>query len=392
MSEPAAILTRASFFGRWWLMARIGVRMAFHDKMKFTAAMIGVVFAVLLSNQQAATFLGLVHRNLMFVDNAGADLWIMPGATEILQPGKMMSSSPLDQARGTPGVAWAEPILYGGATVSLPQGGSEQVQLVGARAPMFKGGPFNLVAGSAQALEQPDAMIFEDSDRQKLGGINLGSVREVNGRRVQVVGFTWGLVPLGPASYAFAEFDLARELLHTDRDQSSFILVGVQPGADVHAVEEELRRRMPEERVATRDEFHASLLAYTIFKTPIGIVLGSSSAVGLLVGFIMVALTMFSAVIDNLREFGTLKALGATTFDLVRLLWTQAIVYGVLGAFVGVALVSRIASAARSAQLAMQLPPALLGVTFVVAIVMCVLASSIAVLRVRALEPAMVFR
>jgi putative ABC transport system permease protein len=389
---PLPVLARASFFARWGLMARVGIRMALHDKMKFAAAMVGVVFAVLLSNQQAATFLGLVHRNLMFVDNAGADIWIMPGATEILQPGKLLSESPLNQARGTPGVAWAEPILYGGATVSLPQGGSEQVQLVGTRGPMWKGGPFNVVAGSADALAQPDAMIFEDSDRAKLGGLNLGSVREVNGRRVQVVGFTWGLVPLGPSSYAFADFDLARELLHTDSDQSSFILVGVEPGADPVKVRQALQARMSSERVATRDEFERTLLDYTVTKTPIGIVLGSSSAVGLLVGFIMVALTMFSAVLDNLREFGTLKALGATTFDLVRLLWMQAIVYGALGAFVGVALVSRVASAARSAQLAMQLPPALLVGTFVVAIFMCIAASSIAVLRVRAVEPAMVFR
>jgi len=373
-------------------MMRIALRMALHEKMKFAGAMVGVVFAVLLSNQQAATFLGLVNRNIMFVDNAGADIWIMPGATEILQPGKFLSTSPLDQARGTPGVAWAEPILFGSATVSLPQGGSEQVTLIGTRAPSWRGGPFNLVAGSADALTQPDAMIFEDSDRGKLGGLNLGSIREVNGRRTHVVGFTWGLVPLGPASYAFAEFDLARELMHSDADQFSFILVGAQPGADLQAIKRELQRRMSSERVATRAEFKRSLLNYTIFKTPIGIVLGSSSAVGLLVGFIMVALTMFSAVLDNLREFGTLKALGATTFDLVRLLWTQAAIYGALGAFVGVALVSQAASAARSAQLAMQLPPALLFGTLVVAIAMCIAASSLAVLRVRSVEPAMVFR
>lgn len=390
--DPRPILARASWFARWRIMARVGIRMALHDKMKFAAAMTGVVFAVLLSNQQAATFLGLLHRNTMFVENAGADIWIMPGATEILQPGKLLSGSPLAQARGTPGVAWAEPILYGGAAVSLPQGGSEQVQLIGTRGPRWKGGPFNIVAGTPDALTQPDAMIFEDSDRVKLGGLNLGSVREVNGHRVHVVGFTWGLVPLGPASYAFAEFELARELMRTDSDQASFILVGVVPGVDPIKVGEALRARMSSERVATRDEFRRTLIRYTVMKTPIGIVLGSSSAVGLLVGFIMVALTMFSAVLDNLREFGTLKALGATTFDLVRLLWMQAFIYGALGAFVGVALVSRVASAARSAQLAMQLPPTLLLVTFVVAIGMCIAASTLAALRVRALEPAMVFR
>jgi putative ABC transport system permease protein len=374
-------------------MARIGLRMALHDRMKFTAALIGVVFAVLLSNQQAATFLAIVNRNVMVVDsNPDVDIWITPPQTEILQPGKLLSQAPLNQARGMPGVAWAEPILIGGATISRPEGGSEQAVLIGTRGPAWRGGPFNMVAGSRDGLAEPDSMIFEDSDREKFGGLNLGSVREVNGRRIKVAGFTWGLVPFGPSSYAFADFDLARQLMHTDADQSSVILVGLEPGFDPATVARELQKRMGSEQVSTREEFRHTLVNYMLTKTPIGVVLGSSTVIGLLVGFVMVALTMFSAVLDNLREFGTLKALGATTLDLVGLLWVQAIVYGLIGAVVGSVLVGRLATATRSAQIAMQLPPLLLLSTAGIAVVMCIVASSVAVLRVRAIEPAMVFR
>ena len=385
--------SRASFLGRWQTMARVGLRMAFHDRMKFAAALIGVVFAVLLSNQQAATFLAIVNRNVMVVDNnPDVDIWITPPETEILQAGKLMSQAPLNQARGMPGVAWAEPMLIGAATVSRPEGGSEQAVLIGTRGPAWKGGPFNMVAGTVDALAEPDSMIFEDSDREKFGGLNLGSVREVNGRRIKVVGFTWGLVPFGPSTYAFAEFDLARQLMHTDADQSSVILVGLKPGVDAATVARDLQTRMGTEHVSTRDEFRHTLVHYMLTKTPIGVVLGSSTVIGLLVGFIMVSLTMFSAVLDNLREFGTLKALGATTLDLVGLLWVQAIVYGAIGAVIGSVLVGGVSSATRSAQIAMQLPPVLLLSVAAIAIVMCIVASSLAVLRVRAIEPAMVFR
>jgi putative ABC transport system permease protein len=385
--------SRASFLGRWQTMARVGLRMAFHDRMKFAAALIGVVFAVLLSNQQAATFLAIVNRNVMVVDNnPDVDIWITPPETEILQAGKLISQAPLNQARGMPGVAWAEPMLIGAATVSRPEGGSEQAVLIGTRGPAWKGGPFNMVAGAVEALAEPDSMIFEDSDREKFGGLNLGSVREVNGRRIKVVGFTWGLVPFGPSTYAFAEFDLARQLMHTDADQSSVILVGLKPGVDAATVARDLQKRMGTEQVSTRDEFRHTLVHYMLTKTPIGVVLGSSTVIGLLVGFIMVSLTMFSAVLDNLREFGTLKALGATTLDLVGLLWVQAIVYGAIGAVIGSVLVGGVSSATRSAQIAMQLPPVLLLSVAAIALVMCIVASSLAVLRVRAIEPAMVFR
>jgi putative ABC transport system permease protein len=140
--------------------------MALHDRMKFTAALVGVVFAVLLSNQQAATFLAIVNRNVMVVANPDVDIWITPPQTEILQPGKLLSQAPLNQARGMPGVAWAEPILIGGATISRPEGGSEQAVLIETRGPSFEGGPFKMVAGSRDALSERDAMIFEDRPRQ----------------------------------------------------------------------------------------------------------------------------------------------------------------------------------------------------------------------------------
>ena len=180
--------------------------------------------------------------------------------------------------------------------------------------------------------------------------------------------------------------------MHTDADQSSVILVGLKPGVDAATVARDLQTRMGTEHVSTRDEFRHTLVHYMLTKTPIGVVLGSSTVIGLLVGFIMVSLTMFSAVLDNLREFGTLKALGATTLDLVGLLWVQAVVYGAIGAVIGSVLVGWVSSATRSAQIAMQLPPVLLLSVAAIAIVMCIVASSLAVLRVRAIEPAMVFR
>jgi putative ABC transport system permease protein len=379
------------FVMKWRTMMRVSVRMMFHDKLKLLGTLAGVVFAVLLANQQAATFLGLVQKNVMVVDNAGADLWVVPALTQTLQSGKMVSDAALKQARGTPGVAWAEPLLYGGASMSLPGGGSEPVQLVGTRAPEFRGGPWNIVRGKREDLGRHDAMFFEDSERAKLGGLNIGSLRELSGHDVEVVGFTWGLVPFGP-SFAFTEYDTAREILHTPADEESFVLVSVAAGHDVEAVKRDLAARVPEAKVITRAEFKASIVRFLVLRTGIGITFGVSTLFGLIVGFVIVSLSMFSTVVDNMREFGTLKAIGATTLDLARLLWVQAALFGLLGSLIGLALITQIASATRSPNLAMQLPPLLLGATPLFMVGMCVVASGLALMRLRSLEPAMVFR
>jgi putative ABC transport system permease protein len=312
--------------------------------------------------------------------------------------------SALMTARTTDGVAWAEPLIFGGGTVALPAGGSEAVTLVGTRmttplggraatppAPRWAGGPWNVVAGEADALARPDAMFFEDSQRELLGGLNLGSIREVNGHRVVTEGFTWGLLPFGP-SYAFADYDLARELTHTPRDQTNFVLVGLSPGQNPDEVARRLAPLVPDAKILTAAQFRASITRYVLVSTAIGVTLGSSALFGLIVGFVIVALSMFSSVVDNLREFGTLKAIGATTWDLAKLLFVQSVIYASLGSLVGLFAVTRLAAQIRSAQLALVLPPAMFAASAGTMILLCVVASSLALLRLRKLEPAMVFR
>jgi putative ABC transport system permease protein len=376
---------------RWRSMMRVGLRMMVHDKLKMVGTLVGVIFAVLLSNQQAGTFLGLLKKNTMFIDAAGADIWIVPPNTEQLAAAKPIPEAISRQARGVPGVAWAEPLLFGAAQVALPGGAAEAVTVVGTRLPAMRGGPWNMVAGEPGVLAQPDTMIFEDGVRDILGGLNLGSVREVGGRNVQVGGFTWGLLPFGP-SYAFADYDLARLILHVDSDRANFILVGVDKGASVADVRARLAASFPDVKVMTGQELARSTIKYVLVRTAIGVTFGTSTLFGLIIGFVIVSLTIFSAVVDNIREFGTLKAIGATTWDLAKLLLAQSVAYALLGSVIGLAVVTRIADAVRSPKFAIVIPPEMVVVTTAAMVLLCVLASSFALLRLRKLEPAMVFR
>lgn len=392
LRHPALpISTRPGFGLRWRTLALVGLRMMFHDKLKMLGTLAGVVFAVLLSNQQAGTFMGLIYKNVMFVQNCDADIWITPPGTEAFQPGKPIPESYILQARVVDGVAWAEPLLYGASTIALPSGGSEAVTLVGTKAPGFHGGPWNVVVGDPATLDIPDRMFFEQADREKFGGINPGSVRELGGKRVIATGFTWGLIPFGP-SYAFGEYNLVQQIMHMPPDQTSFGLVGVAPGHDPEVVAAALQAQLPDVKIHTRDGYRTSIIRYILTRTAIGITFGTSALFGLIIGFVIVSLSMFSAVLDNVREFGTLKAIGATTRDLARLLVVQAITYAIIGSILGLSLVTFVAGKIRSPQLAVFLPMELLVGTTIVMIFMCILASSLALLRLRKVEPGMVFR
>ncbi len=388
-AEP--IRTRPGFFKRWQTLGVIGVRMMFHDRLKLVGTLFGVVFAVVLGNFQVGTFLALVNKNRMFVENANVDVWITPPGTRQFQGGTPLTDAQLNRARATPGVAWVEPLLVQTAQLKLPNGGGEPVSLVGTRAPRFAGGPWNVVVGSTDALLQPGAVIFEDAEREKFGGLNLGSTRELAGHRVQAVGFTWGLLPFAPA-YAFAEQTLAREILKQPADKHTFLVVGAAPGESKTELRARLQEALPDTRVMTREEYLAEILHYILTATQIGMSFGTSTFMGLLVGLITVALSMFSSVVDNMRQYGTLKAIGATTGDLARLLFVQAMVYGVVGSLIGLGMMSALVQGIRNAQLTPILPNLSIAITFGSMIAVCLMASVLALLRLRQLEPAMVFR
>jgi putative ABC transport system permease protein len=373
-------------------MARLGVSMLWHDKLKLAGTLVGVAFAVILSNFQIALFLGLLLRNTMYVDRVEADVWITPKNTQILEGSDgTIPKNIVPVARSVKGVAWSAPILMGTGALKLPDGGQKSVRLVGTELPDAKGGPFHIVAGRTEDLSLPDAIFFEDSRREVFGALNLGSVREVNGHRVHAVGFTSGLVPFGPV-FAFSSFNTAREILGRPADEANYVMIGLAPGADTADVVNRLQRTFPDQHVISRADLRMSTILYILRESGIGQSIGMGVVMSLVCGFAIVALTMFSAVVDHVREFGTLKAIGATNSDLAKLLLAQALACALAGAAIGEAVVAQLIAGIRGPELPLALPPWLMGATVIGMVFICVSASIMALLRVRAIEPAMVFR
>jgi putative ABC transport system permease protein len=209
---------------------------------------------------------------------------------------------------------------------------------------------------------------------------------------VRVVGICRGARRITTAPVLFTSYRTAQELNPWIKGQTVFVLVKVAAKADVKAVRDRLARVMNLEDVYTRDEFIAATRRYWTFSTGMGVAFGFTILMGIIVGAVIVSQTIYSATIEHLREFGTLKALGAENRTVYGIILEQAMWSGVIGFLIGAAVNFVVVKLYTGiGQLIIQ-PWELFAVDFVITITTCIGASLISVRKAMQVDPMEVFR
>ena len=189
-----------------WLIA---IKTLVSDRGKLLTALVGVVFSIVLVNVQGGLFVGLIRKAGLLVDHGNADIWVGHKLMHNVDFPADIPRHLCDRIRTIPGVRNAEPYLLGFADMTLPSGGFEQVLVVGVDPKSMIGGAWNLVEGAPDGILQADGIILDRSENEKLEYPALGDVRELNGRRARVVGFTQGIRGFLVTPYAFTTYDRA---------------------------------------------------------------------------------------------------------------------------------------------------------------------------------------
>jgi len=373
-------------------MARLAQRNLFHDKVRLAVTLTGIVFALVLIVVQFGLFLGFARSTSGLIDNSGADLWIMSKSVPYVEQGAPFSERKLQQVRATPGVAQAEKYIAHWSELKRPDGAHEGIQIVGFNPDSDLGAPWNLVQGSAKDLKAADAVILDNFYREKLGVTHLDQVVEIQNHRARVVGFTQGIRSFTTTPYVFTSFKSAQNYSNLREDQTYFILVKAVPGTDIEPLRHELNARLTDVDVHTTAEFSRMTRFYWMFTTGAGIAVLLAAVLGLVVGVVVVAQTIYATTMDHLREYGTLKAMGASNRYLYRVLIEQAVISAVIGYVLAMGVSWFVVRGSRAGGAAILLPWQMAAGMFAVALVMCVGASLVSINKVTRIDPAMVFK
>jgi putative ABC transport system permease protein len=373
-------------------MRTLAWRNLVHDKVRLSVTVTGIVFAVVLIIVQLGLFLGFTTATSSVIDHSGADLWITAPRVPYIEQGVAFSERKLATVLATPGVAAAGKYIVRFAQWKRPDGRQESVQIVGVELPSGLGVPWNLVTGTLDDLRKPDAVFVDEIYREKLGVERVGQVLEVRGRRARIAGFTQGIRAFTTSPYVFTTFKNALDYADMREDQTLYILVKAVAGTDIEALRQSLLLRLDDVDIVTNSGFSRMTQVYWMFSTGAGIAVLLAAVLGLVVGVVVVTQTIYATTVDHIREYGTLKAMGATNRYLYGVIILQAVISAVIGYSFGMIVAAFVVRGSAQGGAAILLPApmaiGMLGVT----LLMCIGAAVVSINKVTRLDPAMVFK
>ncbi len=377
-------------------MLWIAWKMLIGNRVKYLGIVFGVVFAALLIAQQSSIFCGLMSLTISQIrDVEGPGIWVMDEKVQFVDDVKPLSDTELFRVKGVPGVAWAVRFYKGIARARLEEGSFEQMILLGLDDATLVGAPDGIFMGSIADLRKPDAVIMDDAGYRRIWPgqpYRLGRVFEMNDRRAVLVGLTKASRTFQSFPIVYTRYSQAVVFAPRERKVLSFVLAEAAP--DVPA--EEVCRRISEQtglQAMTRNAFIWKTIRYYLAKTGIPVNFAVTVLLGFIVGTAIAGQTFYLFTVENIRQFGALKAMGTGNGTILGMVLFQALQVGVVGYGVGIGLAALFGFGTRAfSRLAFFMPWQVLVITAAAVFLIVLLASLLSIRKVLIVDPAIVFR
>jgi putative ABC transport system permease protein len=373
------------------LVFTIAFRNLFYDRLRFIATVIGIVFSIVLVTVQMGLYLGFGRTVTTMIDHASADLWVVPRGTKCFEDPSLLDARERYRALSIDGVAEAIPVVIGFADWRMSSGETTPVFIVGSD--LRSGGlqPWNLVEGQIEALSAPRAVAIDRSYFDRLGVSGIGSTAEIRQQPVRVAAVTSGIRSFTTTPFVFMDVNRARAHTGIPSSKTTYLLIRLSPNSDSSLVRRQLMSNIPDVEVLTPGEFRERSRSFWLFSTGAGAALFAGALLGVIVGTVIVAQTLYSSTKEHLNEFATLRAIGSSRRYIYKVIVCQALLSAAIGfsiaALIGAAIVQLTAATA----LPIIITPELLIGLFLLTIVMCVGSAMAAIIQVTRIDPAIVF-
>jgi putative ABC transport system permease protein len=380
-------------------MNLIALKMLVGDRLKYISLVAGIAFAALLVTQQSSIFTGFARQMGAWIrDTNVADLWVMDEQVEFVDDYKPMAGQKLHRIRSVDGVQWAVPMYKNYLRTRLPDGTEVATRVVGLDDATLVGAP-EIVEGRAEDLRRDRAVMVNVAHaasvlalkRDGNRPLRIGDRISINDNEAIVVGFYRATREFFWDPVVYTTYTKALSWAPRVRKQLGFVLVKAQPGQDLGELADRIHRQTG--LVAyTGEQFDRKTMNDLLTRTGILVNFGITIALGFVIGVLVAGQTFFNFVLDNLRHFAALKAMGLGNFAIIRMVLLQLLTVGLIGYGIGLggAVVTGVIFSRGG--LAFEMPWQIPVLGAVAILGCCTGAGLISLVRVMRMEPGIVFK
>lgn len=380
----------------------VALKMLTGDRAKYLGIIFGVMFASLLISHQLSIFCGILGRTYSRIyDIHEPDIWVMDPMTRYIDEIPPLSEAKLQQVRGVPGVDWAVKLYVGQVRARMEDGSFRSASLLGVDDASLIGAPVKMLIGTLADLKEPDAVVVDKIGyaymwpNEPLMAGEPFRRREfyMNYRRAVLVGVCEANAPFQSLPILYTRYSQAIQFAPPEFRIMSFVLVKGQPEVPPQELCHTISQRTGLKAV-TREQFQWSTVQFYLNNTGIPVNFGITVMLGFIVGVAIAGQTFYLFTLENLKQFGALKAMGLSNSRIVGMIMVQALTVGVIGYSMGMGLAAMFFEYTKD-EPALQgffLPWQIMVGTAAAVGVIVVLACLLSIRKVLVLEPAIVFR
>lgn len=375
----------------------VALRMLISDKAKYFGLVFAFAFSTFLLLNQMSIFAGIMKRTgSQVLDVTDADIWVMDPYTEYFEQTKALKDTDLARVRGVEGVDFAVRLFKGNPTAKTLDGKFASTFTLGVDDSTLTGVPRKMLVGSWERLREAKSIVIDKAGYMLLypgEPLELGRTLELNDHKATIVGISDASAPFVSFPIIHARYSEAVNFQGRERNQLAYVLVRAREGVNAT----DLARRIEHStglKARTTNEFVWDCIGYYLRNTGIPVNFGITIAIALIVGLAVAGQTFYMFTIENLRQFGALKAIGVTNGRLIGMVLLQALTAGAIGYALGSGMAATF-FAVMSQQTATRgiiMPWQILAIVGALMAAVTFVVSLISVRRVLVLEPASVFR
>jgi len=364
------------------------------DKAKSIGVIVGILISTFLIGQQLGVFIFLTGLMKSLATNVKADIWVVDSKTQDVNQLGYLDIRTQWLLQSYPGVKEAFPILISGAVANYKNGTSGAITLIGVDINQLNSvlDSSNIMMGKPGDLLTDGAVSAEFFDKKNLGDtINPGTEFEINSKRAFFALETKGFRGFG-SSYCVTSIERARYYSNQSLNNVSAVLIKVKPGYKVEDIVKTINRSIYGVKAWTSPDLAQSSIKKILSSSGIALSTGTLIIFALISGFFIIGLTMYSSALDRLKDYGTLKAIGAGNAYISRLILVQAFLFAIVGFLIGFFFLEGFRNGVAKSGLIFHFPPLLTLSIFLIIVLISLGGASFALGRIRGVEPGAVFR